>query len=232
MDYLEILGYAASGAVFITFWMKTMIPLRVIGICSNVLFFLYGLNGGLTPIVMLHGLLFPLNILRLYQAVRLRNRIHEIAHSDFNIASLVPFMEEHTYPEGHYLCRLGEETHDIYYLAEGRAHAVEIDVDIEPGHVVGEIAMFTPERQRTQSIVCIEECVVLSISEDKVLQIYTDNPEFGLFLIKMIVQRLLENMTTSAVDIGRERASEQKAVSDDRNQFSAAQAAARVAADL
>ena len=55
MHWLEMLGYMASGAVFVTFWMKTMIPLRVIGISSNLLFFAYGLYGGLIPIAVLHG---------------------------------------------------------------------------------------------------------------------------------------------------------------------------------
>ncbi len=34
----EIAGYLAAMLVFLTFYMKTMIPLRIIGICSNCMF--------------------------------------------------------------------------------------------------------------------------------------------------------------------------------------------------
>jgi hypothetical protein len=45
----------ASGAVFITFWMKTLTPLRMVGIASSILFFSYGLNADLSSITLLHG---------------------------------------------------------------------------------------------------------------------------------------------------------------------------------
>ena len=38
---LEFVGYVAAGLVFATFYMKTMIPLRVVGISSNVTFMVY-----------------------------------------------------------------------------------------------------------------------------------------------------------------------------------------------
>ncbi|MEQ8227963.1 MAG: cyclic nucleotide-binding domain-containing protein [Rhodospirillales bacterium] len=181
--------------------MKTMIPLRIIGICSNVLFFGYGYSADLIPIVVLHGCLLPLNLLRLQQALKLKQRIHEIAHSDFNVDALLPFMNERTFADGAYVFRQGEEAHDIYYLVQGRAKIVEIDMDIGPGNLIGEIAMFAPQRQRTQSVLCQEDCRFLYISEDKILQLYSDNPEFGLYLIKMIVARLLSNANRSPLEI-------------------------------
>jgi hypothetical protein len=41
--------------------MKTMIPLRMIGICSNCMFILYGSLDGLYPVLVLHLILLPLN---------------------------------------------------------------------------------------------------------------------------------------------------------------------------
>lgn len=170
-----------------------MVPLRILGLGSNVLFFVYGLYGGLLPILLLHGFLFPLNALRLYQAARLRRRIHELVHTEFDVQSLLPFMTEKHMPKGQFLFECGDTAHEILYLAQGRAHIVELDIDIEAGNLIGEIAMFAPERRRTQTVVCSEDCVFLCIEEETVLQIYTENPEFGLFLIKMIVARLLTN---------------------------------------
>ena len=198
MHWLDILGYVASGTVFVTFWMKTMIPLRIIGIFSNILFFSYGLYGGLLPIAVLHGLLFPLNIIRLNQALGLKRRIHEMVHSEFDVKSLLPFMSECRYPRGSFLFKRGDEARDIFYLSEGRARVIELGVDILPGHLVGEIAMFAPDKRRTQSIECTEDCVLLCITEDKVLQICMEQPEFGLYLAEMVVDRLLANSRDDA----------------------------------
>ena len=91
----------ASGAVFITFWMKTLTPLRIVGIASNILFFSYGLNADLSSITLLHGCrlhgcLFPLDCWRLNQALSLKRQIHNMAHKECDVDSLLPFMMEHT----------------------------------------------------------------------------------------------------------------------------------------
>ena len=199
MQILEILGYVASGAVFVTFWMKSMIPLRIVGLASNFLFFSYGVYGDLVPIMVLHGCLFPLNAMRLMQAVRLKRRIHEMAHAEFDVKSLLPFMTERRVAKGEFLCRRGDAAQDIFYLASGRAHIIELDLDIGPGNLIGEIAMFAPDRKRSQTVECRDDCVVLAIAEQRVLELFADNPEFGLYLIKMIVARLFDNMNRPAV---------------------------------
>jgi len=42
MSQANLFGYAAAALVFVTFWMKTMVPLRVLGIGSNIFFIVYG----------------------------------------------------------------------------------------------------------------------------------------------------------------------------------------------
>jgi hypothetical protein len=200
MALFEILGYAASGAVFMTFWMKAMIPLRIMGLLSNVLFFAYGVYDGLTPIMLLHGALFPLNLLRLYQSLRLKHRIHELAHAEFDVKSLLPFMTERKFAEGTVLWRKNHNACDILYLAEGRVHISELGIDVAPGNLIGEIAMFMPDRRRTQTVTCVEDCLFLSITEEKVLELFSDNPEFGLYLIKMIVARLFTNFSQRSAE--------------------------------
>lgn len=180
--------------------MKTMIPLRAIGIGSNVLFFIYGYSAGLVPIMILHGCLLPLNLMRLQQALRLKQRLHDIAHAEFDAHALLPFMDERRFAKGTLLFRQGEEAHDIFYLVQGRARIVEINIEIEPGNLVGEIAMFSPQRQRTQTVICEEDCCFFSILEEKILQLYADNPVFGLYLIKMIVARLLGNANKALIE--------------------------------
>src|SRR5262245_26720970 len=68
-DY-EPLGYVASALVFATFWMRTMLPLRLVAIASNVAFIGYGSLVGIKPVLMLHLSLLPMNVYRLLQARR------------------------------------------------------------------------------------------------------------------------------------------------------------------
>ena len=67
MTLVDLLGYAASASVLVTFCMNTMIPLRVSALLSNVLFSLFGLWAHIYPVMILHLILFPVNIVRLLQ---------------------------------------------------------------------------------------------------------------------------------------------------------------------
>ena len=64
---VDLLGYAASFAVLATFLMRTMVPLRLIAILSNLLFLYYGYSKHLYPVLVLHLVLLPINALRLIE---------------------------------------------------------------------------------------------------------------------------------------------------------------------
>jgi hypothetical protein len=66
----EMLGYAASAAVFATFLMRTMFPLRLVAIASNLLFISYAYLANIHPVLVLHTVLLPINILRLFALLR------------------------------------------------------------------------------------------------------------------------------------------------------------------
>jgi hypothetical protein len=59
------LGYAASLAVLATFLMRTMRPLRLVAILSNILFVAYGYIDHIQPVFLLHLALLPINTWRL-----------------------------------------------------------------------------------------------------------------------------------------------------------------------
>jgi hypothetical protein len=61
----DLLGYAASCAVLATFLMRTMVPLRLIAILSNVLFLVFGYAQHIYPVFFLHVALLPINTWRL-----------------------------------------------------------------------------------------------------------------------------------------------------------------------
>jgi hypothetical protein len=70
MNTWNVIGYVASTLVLTAFGMKSIIPLRVVGMCSNLVFIIYGLGLGLTPIWSLHAALLPMNAWRLIEALR------------------------------------------------------------------------------------------------------------------------------------------------------------------
>jgi CRP/FNR family cyclic AMP-dependent transcriptional regulator len=70
MHWSDFIGYLASILVVLTFYMDRMIALRVTAVLSNIAFLAYGISLELGPVVVLHGVLLPLNIWRLRQLRR------------------------------------------------------------------------------------------------------------------------------------------------------------------
>jgi hypothetical protein len=66
---IETFGYVASILVFVTFSMKTMVPLRLVALGSNVAFLIYGLGLNLKPVFILHSALLAINGWRLCELI-------------------------------------------------------------------------------------------------------------------------------------------------------------------
>lgn len=69
MTLTDAMGYFAASLVLATFCAKRMVSLRALAICSNVAFIAYGLADQLWPIVTLHMIMLPLNVIRLREAL-------------------------------------------------------------------------------------------------------------------------------------------------------------------
>jgi hypothetical protein len=61
----DLIGYAASLAVLASFTMRSMVPLRLAAILSNILFISFGYIAHIHPVLLLHTVLLPINIARL-----------------------------------------------------------------------------------------------------------------------------------------------------------------------
>ena len=57
---IELVGYLASALVLCTFCARTMLPLRIFAIASNLAFISYAALLELCPILILHAFLLPL----------------------------------------------------------------------------------------------------------------------------------------------------------------------------
>ena len=67
---VDAIGYLAASLVLATFSMQSMSSLRLVGLASNLAFIAYGYLGNLTPVLVLHALLLPVNACRLAQLLR------------------------------------------------------------------------------------------------------------------------------------------------------------------
>ena len=65
MSTIEAIGYLASALVLAAFCMRGMVALRCMAIASNLAFIAYGALADLGPVLVLHLLLLPVNVLRL-----------------------------------------------------------------------------------------------------------------------------------------------------------------------
>ena len=193
-NWVEIMGYVASTLVFCTFYMKTMIPLRVVGILSNVAFMAYAAGARLYPVLILHAILLPLNCVRLIQMQTLIKRVREAAKGDCSMEWLIPYMQSRTLKKG-VLFRKGDAADEMYMLLKGSIRLMDVGVTIHPGTVIGEIGIFAPSRQRMDTAICESDVEVATISNDRVRQLYHQNPKFGFYLINLVTDRLLQNFS-------------------------------------
>jgi CRP-like cAMP-binding protein/multidrug resistance efflux pump len=194
MTMVEFVGFVAAGLVFATFYMKTMIPLRLVGITSNVTFLTYAWFAGVVPLFVLHSALLPLNIWRLMQIRALVREVRKVAVGDLPLESLLPFMSPRRAEAGEVLFRRGDAAGEMFHLLSGAVRLEEVGKTLGPGAMLGEISMFAPRRERTATAVCDTHVELLSITADKVMQLYYQNPRFGFHVVRLITGRLIQNL--------------------------------------
>ena len=91
----------------------------------------------------------------------------------------------------------------------GRFRVIEINVDLPPGRLMGELGFLTPDNRRTATIECIEDGHVLTITYEKLLEIYFQNPQFGYYFLVLTSQRLLENIARLEAMVAQNNAAQQ-----------------------
>ena len=80
----------------------------------------------------------------------------------------------------------------MYYISKGSVRLEEIGRIVATGDILGEIGIFSTVKERTLTAVCEEDCEIESINDDKILQLFYQNPRFGYFMIRLIVSRYID----------------------------------------
>jgi CRP/FNR family cyclic AMP-dependent transcriptional regulator len=202
--WLEIAAWVASVLVFSTFFMKTMIPLRVVGIASNVAFMsyalvglAYGVFGRLYPIFVLHACLLPLNIFRLRQVRGLVEAVRSASDEDA-LQALVPYMTTESHAAGEMLFRRGDPADKLYMIQRGRVLFPEIGKPVAAGAVFGEVGLLAAPGARSLSAVCQDDCQLSTITKEKALELYYQDPTFGMFLLRLLSGYALDDAVAGA----------------------------------
>lgn len=194
MSYIDWLGWAAALLTLATFSMKTMISLRVIAIASNIAFMSYGALAHIYPVIALHSALLPFNIFRLVQMRRLIASAGKASNSRFDLNWIRPYATVRDYREGETIFKKGDQPDLLYYLSSGSIRLSEINAEIRPGNLFGEIAFFAPEQGRTVTAICKTSVQVFCLDADTLKQLYFPNPSFGFYLMHLVAGRLSENL--------------------------------------
>jgi CRP/FNR family cyclic AMP-dependent transcriptional regulator len=191
-ELLAIFAATVAGGLQISSsFVKTMVPLRWLAVLSNVGFLGYGVLHPSFVMALMHGVLLPINCIRLREMTRLTRRVHAATNdTDRSGIWLRPYMKSSRRKAGEVLFRLGDPAEHLYILIEGRIDFLEINASLGPGQMFGEIAFFSPERRRTATARCGEDCVLLSIDQSTVRQLYFQNPGFGFEIVGLVAGRL------------------------------------------
>src|SRR5579862_1475534 len=193
-NWVEGIGYLGALTTLGTYSMKRMIPLRIIGICANSLFIMYGLLAPVYPQLLLHAILLPLNVFRLREMLQLISQVKAASQGDLNMEWLKPYMARRSVKQGEVLFRKGDLSTAMFYTIRGRYRLNEIGKEIGPGQIMGEMGLIAPDNKRTLTFEAIEDGLLLTISYSQVKQLYYQNPQFGFYLLRLIGERLLENI--------------------------------------
>ena len=203
--------FAVIGAIFLvtTLLMHTMVPLRIANMVGCAFFAVFGALSGSVGTFILYLLFVPINAIRLRQMLKLIKKARIATEGDTSLEWLKPFMTERKYRRGDKLCKKDDAANEMFLTITGRYLVTEIGVELPPGRIVGEFGFLTPNNRRTGTVECIEDGQVMTITYDRLLEIYFQNPQFGYYFLVLTSQRLLENISRLEGIIAQEKPARQ-----------------------
>jgi CRP-like cAMP-binding protein len=223
LSWGDFFGYLGGLLFVLSFLKTTMIPLRAMGAMSNLCFVAYGYFDAVYPMMMLHTALFPLNIVRLRQMLRLVRRVKASAEGSKTMDWLRPYMSRRHCRAGEVLFRKGDTADRMFYTVSGVFRLRELDAEVPCNVFVGELGMLAPDRRRTQTLECVESGDLLAVSYEQVRELYFQNPDFGFYLMQVATGRLFDNLHALEQRLSQGSAAYAQATAEiDRNAAAAA----------
>ena len=209
--------FALVGAIFFvaTLLMQTMVPLRAANMAGCTFFATSGALSGNVANFLLYLLLLPINAVRLRQMLKLVKKARNATQGDMSMEWLKPFMTERRYRRGDRLFRKGDAATEMFLTVTGKFLVTEIGVELPPGRLMGELGFLTPDNRRTGTVECIDDGQVLTITYERLLEIYFQNPQFGYYFLVLTSRRFLENIARLEGIIAQDKSGRQTAIPGD-----------------
>lgn len=196
---MQIVAWLAAGLVFMSFFMKTIVPLRTMAIASNLVFICYALMGihfgvfdKVLPILVLHVALLPLNIVRLREVKKTIRDVEAARQTSPSLDFLLPYMTRESFPSGACLFSKGDEADRLYLLHSGKVRLGELNKVLVPGDVFGEVGVFAEHALRTSSAICEGDCELFSVGREKAIELFYQDPKFGFYIVMALARYVSE----------------------------------------
>ena len=199
--------FALIGAIFFvaTLLTQTMVPLRVANMIGCAFYAGFGALTGTITTFLLYLLLIPINAWRLRQMLQLVKMARTATQGDTSMEWLKPFMSERKYKKGDVLFKKDDVANEMFMTITGKFLVKEINVELPPGNIMGELGFLSPDNRRTATVQCLEDGQVLTITYEKLLEIYFQNPQFGYYFLVLTSQRLLENIARLQAEVAQNK---------------------------
>ena len=209
--------FALVGAVFFvaTLLTQTMVPLRIANMFGCAFFAGFGALAGDVKTLLLYLLLVPINAIRLRQMLNLVKKARSATQGDTSMEWLKPFITERKYRKGDVLFKKDDDADEMFLTVTGNFLVKEINVELPPGRLMGELGFLSPDNKRTATVECTEAGHVLTITYEKLLEIYFQNPQFGYYFLVLTSHRLLENIARLEGIVEQSKAAQQATIARD-----------------
>jgi hypothetical protein len=194
INLTNMLALIGASCYVATLMVRTIVPLRIVSIVSIVFFIGYGALAGAVATLLLYLLSLPINVIRLRQMLNLVRKAKASAQGDLSMDWLRPFMTPRNYKQGDVLFHKGDVAKEMFLTVTGKFLVKEIGIELPAGRIMGELGFIDPRNRRTQTVESLEDGEVLTITYDRLLELYFQNPEFGYYLLRLATERLMQNI--------------------------------------
>ena len=139
-------------------------------------------------------------------------KIKSQTNSSNNIPGVMRTFETVTFKDREVICRENEPTNDLYFIVSGKYAVYSgrklVSVLTPNDMFIGEMAFLLNDR-RSATILASGNCRLIKIPKIDFLDMIRKNPHYGIFLSKMLAQRLF-NQTHKTIEL-------QKLINEEKN---------------
>lgn len=194
LDLGTVLAVIGTVLLCASFVVKSMLRLRALALASNFFFIAWGYVEWVWPTLALNSIIVPLNAWHIWEIQKLTKEITRATEDSPVSQWLLPHMRRRSFTAGEVLFRKGDVADALIYIASGELRMAEIGERVGPGELIGEIGLFSPDKRRTQSLVCETDGTLYHMTGEMIFQLYYQNPKLGFYLMRLVAQRLLRDV--------------------------------------